>query len=387
MGSRFESWWVHDTINAKEFAPWHLHSFRRADYIVQTTLLEIHRETATHISEYCGYVVPTSYGTIEQEYDAAVNGIVLIDKSWVGRIEVTGADRLDLLHRLSTNDLLKAKAGQAVGTVFTTDKGRIIDYVHILIRNSSLLLLISPGNEATFSAWIDKYTILEDLQLKTVTNSTAMFSLIGHQAVSFASFLTGQPLLPNTFIESSLLSFPATILYRSEFNTDIVDVIIDASDAACAWNHLLSFRAESKPTTMGIGAYQVFRISRGIPELGAELSDQYNPYEAGLYQAISFTKGCYIGQEVIARLDTYNKVQKGLWGVVYFGDTIQTGSEVLKDGDVIGQITSSAPDSIRGKRIALAILKTKGLQTDDHVSIQSNGTTIAGSLSSFPVVV
>lgn len=361
--------------------------FRRADYFVQTSLLEIHRKVATDISEYRGYAVPSSYGTIEEEYDAAVNDIALIDRSWVGRIEVTGADRLDLLHRLSTNDLLKAKSGQAVGTVFTTDKGRIIDFVHILIRNSSVLLLISPKNEETFSAWIDKYTILEDLQLKTVTNSTAMLSLIGPRAVSFASSLTGQSLFPNTFTEISSRPFSATLHYRTEFNTDIVDVIVDSSDAACAWSHLLSFRAASKPTTIGIRAYQVFRVSRGIPEMGAELSDQYNPYEAGLYQAISFTKGCYIGQEVIARLDTYNKVKKGLWGVVYSGEIIQAGAEVLKNGDPIGQITSSAPDSIRGKRIGLAILKTKGLHTDDHVSIQSNGTTIAGSLSPFPVVI
>ncbi|MBX2992193.1 MAG: aminomethyltransferase family protein [Bacteroidetes bacterium] len=355
---------------------------------MQTTLLEIHRNTSCDIGEYRGYPVPLSYGSIEAEYDAAVNDIAMIDRSWVGRIEVTGADRLDLLHRLSTNDLLKAKAGQVVGTVFTTDKGRIIDFVHILIRDSSLLLLISPGNEETFSAWIDKFTILEDLQLKTVTHSTAMFSLIGPKATAFASSLEEQPLQHNTLIENSSLPFPATILFRTEFKTDIIDIILASSDAARAWGYLLTVGTVSTPKPIGIRAYQVFRISRGIPELGAELSDQFNPYEAGLSHAISFTKGCYIGQEVIARLDTYKKVQKGLWGIISSGDdAMQPGAEILENGDVIGKITSSTPDSIRGKRIGLAIVKKSSLQADDHVSISYNGTTSAGSLSAFPVAV
>ena len=333
-------------------------------------------------------VMSTATESIEKQFDAAVYGLAIVDHSSVGRIEVTGADRLDLLHRLSTNNLLAGKPGGVIGTVFTTDKGRIVDYVYVLVRAESLLLLTSPSNESNLVKWIDKYTIMEDLHLNVVTDTTAQFTLVGPRAKEAAELASGVLLVHNQFAMVGLPFGKATITYRNEFQTDFVDFIVDEYASDDLRKLLLSNAGMSGLGIMGSNAFEPFRISRGIPSIGAELSDAFNPFEAGLLHAISFNKGCYIGQEVIARLDTYQKIQKSLFGVVFPASTsgLKRGSTALCNKEEVGMLTSVSSQPVRRQLVGIGILKKHHVRTDDHVSIVCDGITVQGILRPIPVV-
>ena len=134
--------------------------------------------------------VVRTYVSVEEEYQAAVSGNGITDSSAFGRIEVTGRDRLDLLHRLSTNALAGLAPGEASTTVFVSDKGRVIDRVTVCARPDSLILITSPGRELFLMNWIEKYTITEDIRFRIITDETVMASLIGARMIS--SFLASR---------------------------------------------------------------------------------------------------------------------------------------------------------------------------------------------------
>lgn len=323
--------------------------------------------------------------TMEAQFDDACTDVVLVDRTSAGRILAEGTDALDLLHRMSTNALVAAKPWEVVNTVFTTDKGRIIDYVHVLVQPSSLLLLTSPGSEATVARWIEKFTIMEDVRLSVRTPSTIMVTLLGPKAPGIAEGILGLSLPPGTFITKKLPFGTAAFCHRRDFGTTFIDIIADASDG----EHLIPFlfHTSSGLRRMNRAAYETFRISRGIPALGHELSESFNPYEAGLLHAISFTKGCYIGQEVIARLDTYQKVQRTTMGLEYAGSLppLSQGDTILAGHSEVGIVTSCGDAIIRGNRFAIGILKKSAVQADDHVSIVSGAAEIPANVRSFPL--
>lgn len=324
------------------------------------------------------------YSTVEEEFDAANNSVAVVTRPRFGRIEVTGADRLDLLHRLSTNDLLGAQPGQIVATVFTTDKARIVDYVYILVRGDSLLALSSPGNEVTFMSWIDKYTIMEDIQLKNTTPSTSMISFIGPQAKHHVERLLDVPVEEGRFVCHPFGAGEITVSCHKEYETTFVNII---SGSTLQGEILELVSGGSAGTRMGTIAYEAFRISRGIPQLGTELNVDFNPLDIGLVRAISFRKGCYIGQEVIARLDTYQKVQKLLVGVhSSSSQLLYVGARLIKEGIDVGYLTSVCNNVIHNMKFGIAVVKKDSVSADDPISIVSEHGTIPGVGTPFPIL-
>ncbi len=352
-------------------------------------LIEMHRTQARCVGLYCGVEAPLLFSSLEDEFDAACSRVALIDRSWVGKIALHGTDSLDLLHRLSTNDLLRAEAGDTVPTVLLTEKGRIIDYVHVLVARSSPFLLVSPTNEDRLERWIEKYTIMEDVRTERQTSNFSLLTLVGPLALAAAEMIFQCSLRRSKVTDIHLPFADVRILSRQEFSTSLVDILIDAQDATAVWNYIMRHREETGLQPMGSRAYEAFRVSRGLPAVGAELSENFNPFEVGLHDAISFTKGCYIGQEVIARLDTYQKVQREPWGLVLDADgpLPLSGAVVLHDEEEIGVVTSVSEAVIRGKRLAIAILKKNRVCADDPVRVMGPGGRSHAVCKPFPVLV
>ena len=247
-----------------------------------------------------GWMAHPSFGDPEGELDDAAAGRACVDHSMFGRIEVSGADRIDLLHRLSTNALTHIEPGGAIPTVFVTDKGRIIDRVLVCATGPTLLLLTSPGAEAFLVEWIGKYTITEDIRFRIVTDATVMVSLIGPETVSSFCARTGSA-LPG---QGSVVQAGRFTIAR-ESDGELAHVIAPKEDAPALTAAIAALAPGAR--WIGFRAWEAYRIGRGIPARPGELSVDHNPLECGLRGAVSFTKGCYIGQEVIARLDTYGK--------------------------------------------------------------------------------
>ena len=284
------------------------------------------------------------YSSVRDEYASATEGVGLADRSHLGRLRMSGADALDLLNRLSTNNLDDIAIGDLQGTVLTTNKGRIIDLLYVLRQDDHLLVFTGPETRQRVAEWIDFYTFIEDVVVEDVTEETAMLSVVGRAAASTLPQLADMPLYSSAPLTIHGVD---VVALRTDFaGVDGYDLIAPVEQAAALWDALTAMGA----APVGSQALELVRISNGIAGYSSELGEDYNPIEAGLMDFISFNKGCYIGQEVVARLNTYDKVQKHLVKLSWDGgDAPELPADLLHDGRKVGTLTS-AVKAIDGDR-------------------------------------
>ena len=293
----------------------------------------------------------------------------MFDVSNSGRLSVRGDDALDLLNRLSTNDLEPMRSSGGMGTVLTTNKGRIIDLLRVLHLGDRLLMLTSPGTQDRVVEWIDFYTFAEDITVTDIAPDTSHFLFVGDRA--------GDALSEAGFGAWGLIE------PMSHTTTDVGDgvpVIIRADLGSIpAWEVILP-RGQDIPAdgieNLGATALDTLRIEQGIPAFPSELNESHNPLEANLKPHINFNKGCYIGQEVVARLNTYDRVQRFLCRLVVEDTiTLDPGSTLTVDGDSAGEVTSSVPG------LALAYLRKRFYEDGATVQVQHSSGPVHATVS------
>jgi len=305
--------------------------------------------------------------SVHAEFTAACSSAVILDRSSTGKLLVTGADRLDLLHRLSTNSLLKSLPSTALSTVFTTDKGRIIDYARVLVLSDSLLLVTSSHQEDKLKAWIEKYIVMEDVRVENVTSMWSMYSLLGPEATMKGSSIFGRSFELGQLVEEHVVGRTVMIDCRQEQSLASLNILIPSEHALEVGEELKRLGELAGVGTISSKAYECVRIFYGIPVGAHELTTAFNPYDVGLGSAISFDKGCYIGQEVIARLDTYSKIQRKLVRVSFKESTTTLPQSLcLANANMeVGVLTSCALVPIDGEFLALAVVADEKVMKGD----------------------
>jgi len=313
-----------------------------------------------------GYQLSAFYSGFASEYAAATNAVGVHDASYMGRLKATGEDGLDLLNRMSTNKVVDLAAGEGAVTVLTTDRGRIVDVLGVVNQGDYVLMLTSPGRQQAVIDWLDKYTIMEDLTVEDITSETAMLALIGPDSGKLLG------LSASGLSQDSLTIRPVQMggYDALAMEQPLVDLprywLLAAPDAAAGlWKHL----TENGATPVGATAMDAVRVNFGVPEYGAELGEPYNPLEAGLIGSVDFAKGCYIGQEVIARLDSYKKVQKYLVSLRFSSEaSVAPGDALLQEGKNVGEVTSVSPapsgESLKGLGYVKAAAAIPGARLD-----------------------
>ncbi|MBG1267169.1 CAF17-like 4Fe-4S cluster assembly/insertion protein YgfZ [Nostoc sp. WHI] len=286
--------------------------------------------------------MPTS--TIDDKDTAAIEaarvGVAICDRSSWGRIQVSGDDRLNFLHNQSTNNFQILKPGQGCDTVFVTSTARTIDLATAYVTEDAVILLVSPNRRQFLMEWLDKYIFFADkVELSDITQYTNTFSLIGPESDAVLEKLGIGELIgqPNGSHQVYMIA-PAEkvrIAVGSGLVAPGYTLNFPYTDKATVWNKLL----EAGAVEMSDRAWDTLRILQGRPAPDSELTDDYNPLEVGLWQTISFNKGCYIGQETIARLNTYKGVKQYLFGIRLSSPT-EVGSAIVVGDEKVGKLTS-----------------------------------------------
>jgi tRNA-modifying protein YgfZ len=277
--------------------------------------------------------IPASFGNNAQASEAAQSGAMLVDRSHWGQILVSGEDRLRFLHNQSTADFNALKPGSSCNTVFVNSTGRTIDLALALILEAEVLLMVSPGKGNTIFQMLDRYIFFAD-QVTIQETTQAAFSLIGPQSSQILSTLNAK--IPSGLQQTiDIDGIPVRIVADSGLGLPGYTFFIDPVAASQIWQKLVTLGA----IPGGEECWEELRIRQGRPAVDRELTTDYNPLEVGLWQTISFTKGCYIGQETIARLNTYKGVKQYLWGIELEGFAA-IGSDLILDETKVGTLTS-----------------------------------------------
>ena len=305
--------------------------------------------------------------------EAARSGVALYDRSHWGRIEVSDVDRIRFLHNQGTNDFKIRKPGEGCDTVFVTSTARTIDLATAYLLEDSVLLLVSPNLTEKLMTFLDRYIFFADkVKLADVTAQTATFSLIGSGSHALLKNLGGADLIGQPYASHRLLDLAGQdvrVAIGSGLATEGYTLIAHADQVDALQKSLIDAGA----VPIGDRIWEQLRIEQGRPMPDHELTDDYNPLEAGLWQTISFNKGCYIGQETIARLDTYNGVKQQLWGV-QLKTLAEPGTVVTIGDEKVGKLTSVL-ETEKGA-IGLAYIRTKAGGAGLQVTIGETQTEL-----------
>ncbi|QPC81516.1 aminomethyl transferase family protein [Phototrophicus methaneseepsis] len=302
--------------------------------------------------------IPLQYNDLATEYEQAHHAAVLLDRSHEGRIHLTNISRFELLNRMSTNKLVDMTAGEGRATLFTNDHARIIDRIEVYNLADTLLAITEPGQGPSITNFIQKHIFYGDqVQLADVTTETAHFALHGPQAVAIAKLINPDIHEDTTLAayQATLGSTPVTLLRRKAVVGTHWAVICAKTDAEQVYVDLLSLGAPLGLIPAGSLTFNTLRIEAGRPAR-PELNTDYIPMEVGLYDEISFTKGCYTGQEIIARMDSRERIAR-VMVQLELDNLVQAPADLFLDGRLIGKITSSvqAPNH---HVYALGVVKT-----------------------------
>lgn len=338
-------------------------------------------ETGSAVSAYTG---------AKQEYEALSNGVALRDVSNSALLELHGKDSLEYLHRISTNSLIDLPVEHSEATIFTNDKGRIIDRARLVNFGEYLFLMGSAVYANKLQSWISRYIIMEDIRLRNVFGSYAAFELMGPQAESFLTLIFGSPadsIEFNSVKRIEAEGIRVNILKVIEFNQKKFIIWGSVEDGINLLKYIQSQKSVFDFTMAGEKAYEVYRVVKGIPSAPNEINDTYNPYEANVIEDVSFKKGCYIGQEVIARLDTYDKVQKKMTGLIFEEKAeVKTGYTLYNGGNEAGKVTTMARSFYLEKEIALCSIAKNSSQAGTRLTARNEiGQEYSATVCNLPL--
>jgi aminomethyltransferase len=289
------------------------------------------------------------------DYRAALEGAVIVDEVAAGRMFLRGKDRAALLHRLSTNDIERLRPGHGTHTVLTTPIGRIIDLLTVHALEDELLLLTSPEQGPAVYRHIKSNIFFNDqVTLAPIGTSHAQFALYGPFAAEVLAEL-GAPALCDLALhhtlQARLADGTALVARRPGFGSHGFTLLAPVEVAPALRGALVA----AGVVPLGAEAWEMLRVEEGFPAFGRELSQEYIPLETGLLDAVSFTKGCYVGQEIIARMESRGRLAKRLMGLRL--NAPATPGKLDLGGKEAGDLTS-AVISPRFGPIALAYVRT-----------------------------
>ncbi len=278
------------------------------------------------------------YGSAADEYQAARSSAVLVDLSFRDALRITGEDRLSYFHGMCTQDIKGLPEWGAAYFTIVSVKGAMIGDGRAVRRPDDLILDLEPGTTDHVREFLEKYLISEDAELHAATGEVAVLGLVGPRTDEILKAAFGDTLPEGVVRLPSLLTRgPGT------------DLLLPASRLEELWNTL----QEGGARPAGLEALEWVRVEDGVPRFGQDLLETTIPLEADLKHAIHYNKGCYVGQEVIARATYRGQMNKKLTGLVLGESPVPERAELHKDGKKVGFITSVVRSPALGVYVAL----------------------------------
>ena len=307
------------------------------------------------------------------DYRTLNEGAGLVDLGPRTQIELTGTDRHKFLNGFCTNSIEQLQAGMGCEAFLTNVQGKILGHVFVFCYPESLVLDTTTGQAENLINHLDRYIIQDDVTLHDQSQSWHQWLLAGRQAASLLSSELESRLPEETLehIDTQLQSIPVSI--RSipwppnhgyaingpkEQASTIGDILAAAGSKCCLYE-----------------AAEVCRIEAGFPTYSQDITEHNLPQEIDRNeQAINFTKGCYLGQETVARIDALGHVNRKLYGLRFDSSTVPSvGSELSVDGKTVAEVTSACYSPACESALALGFVQ-RGFEDQGQILAGPTGT-------------
>lgn len=353
---------------------------------------ELHESLNARFTEANGCEVVADYGDWLSEHAALRATAGVIDLSFRGRICLTGADRVRFLNGQVTNNVKDLRAGQGCYAALVTAKGKLQSDLNIFALSNELLLDFEPGLAETVSQRLEKYIIADDVQIMDASPHYGLLSVQGLKAEVVVQRL-GLPVeIPAKPMHFAIIN-DATLgeiylMNQPRLGTTGFDLFVPMPALGAVLDKLIAAAKEVGGRACGWKAFEAARIEAGIPRFGQDMDENNLAPEPGIEaRAISYSKGCYIGQEVIARIRTYGQVAKSLRGLRLADDLKELpakGTPLFHDGKEVGFITSALASPALKANIALGYVRKEVNQPGTQLTVHQSDGESAASIVELP---
>jgi folate-binding protein YgfZ len=373
--------------------------------VIPNPLLRLHEGAGAELQAYDQVQIVSTFGEPEAEYAAIRKGAGLIDQPQRGVLELTGKDRLSFLNNLLTNQTWdKASksglaAGQGVYAFFLGRNGRIVADMNVLDRGDRTLLEMDARLVEPIRASFDKYLFAEQVKMIDRVESLRQLALHGPGALEVLRQATGSDVPELAVLGSTqirLYDTDVTVWRDDPAAVPGYHLLIETPAVERVWTGLLGQFGEAKELgrrqlrPAGWAAFNATRIEGGRPIFGIDFDDSVLPHESGqIARAVSFTKGCYLGQEIVARMQARGQFARQLVGIRMSDDSLPIAGTVIYDGNdnQIGGVTSSTVSPVLSNvAIALGFVKKAFTPVGTVLTIPAEGQMRKGSVAELPFV-
>jgi folate-binding protein YgfZ len=333
--------------------------------LVRIPAYDWHQQRGAIFEDYFGVEIPSHYGDFEQEYWHIRKDAGVRDVSYFGKLRVTGRDRLRFLNGMLTNEIKTLETGKGTFALFLDVKGHIQCDMKVYAFPDHLLLVLQHYLVEKLMVGLDRYIMSEDVKMQDVSSEFAMVQILGPGAGSFLS-------------TKGLASLP-----DSSYSHRTIDIAGSAANVirlpsgyallapAAAGPEILSF---AEGPFIGGRAFDVFRIESGLPLMHRDMDESNFPQECGLNSALDFQKGCYLGQETMARIDAQGHVNRHLMGFA-FSSPVSAGEKVFRDSKEVGRITSATHSLLLNQPFGVGYIRREFAKDGEQVEVGTHNTT------------
>lgn len=349
-------------------------------------LAEFHKKLNARMGDVGGVDAVLDYGSPPAEHAALRSSAGVLDLSWRGRICLAGADRVRFLHGQVTNDIKALREGCGCYAALVTAKGKMESDLNVYYLPDELLLDFEPGLTERVSRRLEKYIVADDVQVMDVAPHYGLLSVQGPNAESILGGLNLPGAWPSKPFGFAGIAHPTFgelyLMNRPRLGSQGADVFVPVASLAVVATALLEATGKGGGCACGWTAFEIARIEAGIPRYGADIDESNIPLECGIEAAaVSYSKGCYIGQETINRIHSIGHVNRELHGLrlaAGLKELPAKGDRLLHSGKEAGYVTSAVMSLSLGAPVALGYVRREFGGIGTELALRSgSGETVA----------
>jgi glycine cleavage system T protein len=356
----------------------------------QTPLLEIHRRNGAELVETNGWILPAHFGAPLVEFEAVRCAVGLMDMCAHAALRITGPDRVSYLQGMVSNDVKKLSPGSGVYAAVLDVNGKILADLRVLCAEDSFILLVWEPLKDKVIAQLNRYLVADDVEIRDETAGHGMISIQGPHALLLLNAIAPRQDPPVHMHSHGVLRVGDKVVRAvraTHTGEEGFDLLVKIENLAAVVHEIERAGAALALRWAGLQAQEILWVEAGLPRYGVDMDEENLLLETGLDQAVSFQKGCYIGQEVIERVRSRGHVNRKLAGIVLAGKSpAHRGDKIACDGKEIGKITSSVVSPGLHHAIALGYVHRDYLQPGMSVTVEVDGGQSAGTIATLPFV-
>lgn len=351
-----------------------------------STLHDLHQRQGAAFVEQNGWLLPDDFGDVAREYQAAVKAAGVYDLADRAMLQFTGADRLPYLQGMLCNDLRPLKMFDGQQAAILTQQGKVVADVRVLCSLNSFYLDFWEPLKEKILTHLNRYLVADDVEIHDPNEQWKILSIQGPKSKAMLDQLFANAELPALPHHHGMVQFagaPVCVVRADWSGFGGYDMIVQAAQLSAFVEQLTALGA----SWVGAQAQNILRVEAGIARYGDDFSEDNLLLEVDLQDAVSFAKGCYLGQEVVERIRSRGHVNKKLCGLLLDGNQPASGGDKLIAGDKeVGQVTSSVASLALNQPIALAYVNKDFWTAGTKLIVRHDGKEIGAIITTRPIV-